>query len=266
MPEGLEVEIYRRSAAAAVGREVEFVTVDPNQVEADEIAMTLPGTSLTGADRFGKYLVLTFESAATDVGPERVDLGVHFGMSGRLVVDGQAAIDELIYSSNRLDPAWDRLVIGFTGTSGGGSIRVNDPRRWARFALEPALPAGVDLFDVSAEVLSSALATRSASVKSVLLNQDVVAGLGNMLVDEVLWESGIDPRRSARDLSPDEVHRLADAISTRLPPMLAAGGSHTGMLGPDQRSGLGSCPRCGAGLVKSIVGGRATVWCPDHQH
>ena len=101
-------------------------------------------------------------------------------------------------------------------------------------------------------------------MKAVLLDQAAVAGLGNMLVDEVLWWAGIDPHRPAGTLTPDEVAELHRAIRRRLPVMLRRGGSHTGTLSPTRRAG-GMCPRDGGELRRDVVGGRTTVWCPAHQ-
>jgi formamidopyrimidine-DNA glycosylase len=99
----------------------------------------------------------------------------------------------------------------------------------------------------------------------VLLDQTAVAGLGNMLVDEVLWWAGLDPRRPAASLRPDEVAELQRKIRSRLPVMLRRGGSHTGTLSPAARGAGGLCARDGAPLDRTVVGGRTTLWCPRHQ-
>ena len=103
-------------------------------------------------------------------------------------------------------------------------------------------------------------------LKAVLLDQRAIAGLGNMLVDEVLWWSALDPHRPAASLTADEVAALQAAIRRRLPVMLRRGGSHTGTLSPPVRSGEASCERDGTLLRRDTVGGRTTVWCPLHQH
>ena len=102
-------------------------------------------------------------------------------------------------------------------------------------------------------------------MKAVLLDQAAVAGLGNMLVDEVLWWAGIDPHRPAASLTADEVAALRVSIRRRLPIMLRRGGSHTGTLSPDGARAGGVCPRDGGELRRDVVGGRTTVWCPAHQ-
>lgn len=271
MPEGLEAEIYRRSAAAVTGRTIESVDVDPRQDFALEIAGDLLGRTVVAARRHGKLVLLDLTGELT--------LALHFGMTGRLIVDGEASIDQLEYASGRDDPAWDRLLIRFEDGSGGGVVRVNDPRRWARFLLDPDLSRlGPDLFSITAAELEPRLARRRTATKAALLDQGVVAGLGNLLVDEMLWHAAIDPRRPANSLRTAEVEHLVDTISDRLPTMLAAGGSHRGVLSPEVRAAQPACPHpnCvdvgtasssnGHGLRRDVVGGRATIWCPSHQH
>ena len=136
MPEGLEAEIYRRHAVRALRRRILRVEVDPTQQMAAELTAVLPGLRFTAARRHGKLVLL--DTAGDDgAGPT---LGLHFGMTGRLIVDGGAAIDRLEYASTRDEPTWDRLVIELAPRRGGrraGAMRVNDPRRWARFDLDP---------------------------------------------------------------------------------------------------------------------------------
>ena len=98
----------------------------------------------------------------------------------------------------------------------------------------------------------------------MLLDQTAIAGLGNMLVDEVLWWASLDPHRPAASLDADEVAALQHAIRRRLPVMLRRGGSHTGTLSPPCGRPAG-CPRDGAELRRDVVGGRTTIWCPSHQ-
>jgi formamidopyrimidine-DNA glycosylase len=99
----------------------------------------------------------------------------------------------------------------------------------------------------------------------VLLDQGVIAGLGNLCADEVLWCSGIDPHRPASSLSDVEVAALCDAIRRRLPEMLAAGGSTMGTLSPEVRAACPPCERDGTPLRRDTIGGRTSVWCPGHQ-
>ena len=258
MPEGLEAELYRRAAEQAVGRTVASVVVDERQEMAGEIPGALVGASIASTRRIGKLLLLDLDDrAGASV------LGVHFGMTGRLIVDGNAAIEQLEYSSGRDDPTWDRFVITFDD---GGVLRVNDPRRWARYVLEPnEQRLGPDFLTVEAGHLTAMLARRTIALKAVLLDQSVVAGYGNLCVDEVLWQAGLSPVTSAREVPPSAIERLIATSREHLPAMLRRGGSHRGVIDPAVRAELPACPRDGAPLRRDQVGGRTTVWCPAHQ-
>jgi len=259
VPEALEAELYRRSAEATIGRPVVGVDVDARQEMASEIRAVLSGRSVTKARRHGKLVLLDL-SAPDGEGPT---LGLHFGMTGRLVVDGGAAIERLEYASGRDDPAWDRLVVTFAD---GGTLRVNDPRRWARFVLEPDTSRlGPDVLTLTAGELDAALAGRRAALKATLLDQSRIAGFGNLCVDEVLWQAGLSPLRPASSLGSGERERLLVATTRHLPAMLAQGGSHRGTISPDVRAALPPCALDGAPLERSTVGGRTTVWCRSHQ-
>ncbi len=258
MPEGLEAEIWRRSCVPLIGRTIIEATID-ERVVADGFAGVALGARFVGARRRGKVVLLE---------TDRATIGLHFGMTGRLVVDGDASIDKLAYASGRDDRAWDRLVLFATpgGRLAPPALRFNDPRRLGRISLDPDLDhLGVDFTEVTPRRLTRAMTRRSGALKSVLLDQHVVAGLGNLCVDEVLWWAGLDPRRRVDSLSGAEVERVASVIRRRLPIMLARGGSTTGVLTPMVRASGAPCERDGTPLERAAVGGRTTVWCPRHQ-
>ena len=96
------------------------------------------------------------------------------------------------------------------------------------------------------------------------MDQQRIAGLGNLLTDEALFRAGIDPARPAMSLDGDEIDRLHRAIRTTLRTLQRRGGSHTGDHMPARFPG-GICPRDGAVLVRRTVGGRTTFSCPLHQ-
>ena len=116
-----------------------------------------------------------------------------------------------------------------------------------------------------ADALGRALAGRTAAIKPLLLDQSVVAGLGNLCADEVLAWAGVAPTRSAADLGADGRRAIAAACRRRLPRMLASGGSTTGRLSPEVRAALPPCPWDGAALTRATIAGRTAVWCPSHQ-
>lgn len=261
MPEGLEAEIWRRACQPLVGRTITGVRADPRVVPPG-FADLVVATSIIAVRRRGKVVLVD-----TD-GPT---IGLHFGMTGRLEVDGVAPIARLAYASGRDDPAWDRLVLfddhrAATSPAGHPALRFNDPRRLGRVTLDPDLDhLGVDVTAVTARRLTVAFDKRRGPVKSVLLDQHVVAGLGNLCVDEVLWWAGIAPRRPVTTLSGVEIELLARAIRRRLPVMLDRGGSTTGVLDPPTRAACPPCERDGTPLERTTVGGRTSVWCPRHQ-
>lgn len=254
MPELLEVEIYRRHALTAVGRRVEAVEVlDPLVWRTDADPALFAGAQIEDVRRRGKLLL---------VDTDRATLGLRFGMTGRLIVDGEASIDELIYSGAGDRPEWRRLRVTFAD---GGAMWVTDPRRLGWAEVDPdESRLGVDALDLDPERLADALGTSRAPLKARLMDQQRVAGLGNLLTDEILWRAAIDPRRPATGLDADEVARLAATIHEVLAELGERGGSHTGDL-QEHRTPGGRCPRDGGALRRDQVGGRTTWWCPAHQ-
>lgn len=250
----------RRGVADVLpGARVRRVLVTDDLVVGPGVDDLITGAEIERVDRTGKQLVLL---------TDRGRVGVHFGMTGRWLLDDVSTIGELAYGSGSDDARWDRWALELKPPTGRGPrrLRLHDPRRLARVVLDPDVDRlGPDALSLTRRRLAAALARRTAPVKAVLLDQEAVAGLGNMLVDEVLWWSAIDPRRPARSLTSDEVVALHSAIRRRLPVMLRRGGSHTGVLSPDVRGGDVPCPRDGTPLSRATVGGRTTVWCSVHQ-
>lgn len=257
MPELIEVETYRRQAEQVVGRTVAGVPVlDPlglRGADPDAVRAELVGRTIESADRLGKLLLLP-----TD-GPV---LGLRFGMTGRLLVDGGAAIDGLLYGGQGDDPSWDRYVVAFTD---GTELRLRDPRRLGGLQLDPDTSRlGPEASTVTTPQLRLALAGSRTAVKARLLDQSRLAGLGNLLVDETLWRAGIDPARTCDQLGADEVRSLAARIRSTVADLSRRGGSHTGDLQVARARGA-SCPRDGTPLDRLTVGGRTTYRCPHHQ-
>ncbi len=258
MPEGIEVELYRRAALVALGRPIASVRIPVAAYvrggsDRREIEARLVGEGFTGARRRGKLLLLDSPG---------VVLGLRFGMTGRLIVDGAAPVERLEYASDRDDRAWDRLVVTF---GDGGTLRVRDQRRLGSVELDPDEGAlGVDAFEVQGSQLASILATSSRPLKARLLDQARIAGLGNLLVDEILWRASLDPRRPASSLTSPERRRLLRHLRATLDELLRRGGSHTGDL-QEQRHRDGVCPRDGAPMKRHRVGGRTTYACSVHQ-
>jgi formamidopyrimidine-DNA glycosylase len=179
-----------------------------------------------------------------------------------VLIDGEAAGDPLVYGSNLENPLWHRFTLRFTD---GGWLAMRDPRRLGAVELDPDEERlGPDAFDVTQAELDHVLTRSRAPVKAVLMDQARIAGLGNLLVDEVLWRAGIDPARPARDLDRNARRRLHRAIFRTARMTLERGGSHTGDH-MAQRIAGGVCPKDGTPLERRAVAGRTTFSCPQHQ-
>lgn len=260
MPELPEVEAYRRIAESALRRTVAEVHAPDRWylkegLGAMALADALVGRWFSAARRIGKVLLLDISGS----GPV---LGLRFGMTGRLLVDGRAGVDQLVYASQRDESGWDRLTVGF---SDGGDLRLRDPRRLGGVFLDlDEARLGTDVADLTPAGLRRVLEGSVVALKARLMDQGRLAGVGNLTADEVLWRAGLDPRRPSRSLSAAEVRRLHRHLRRTVDDLVERGGSHTGDLMASRLLG-GTCPRDGRPLSRATVGGRTTWWCPHHQ-
>jgi len=237
-----------------------------------EIRDALVGRTLTGAFRRGKSMWCETSGVGRARTPGPV-LGLHLGMSGRILITDTAGRlteggDWLggRYGSGAEEPerkpVWDRFTVTFTD---GGTLRLFDKRRLGRVRLDPDVGhLGPDAEQVGADELSERVSRSRAPVKARLLDQSVVAGVGNLLADETLWQARISPLRPANGLSAAELSTLHRALHEATAAAIAHGGVHTGEVIEFRGRGR-HCPRCGAEMVVATVGGRTTWWCPDEQ-
>lgn len=264
MPELLEVEYYRRLAERTVGRRISGVDAPDAwylqqgragaPLDGEHLDAALTGSTVSGTRRRGKLLLLDLDGAPS--------LGLRFGMTGRLVVDGEATIEKLEYASGRDEPAWERFRLRFED---GGSLVMVDPRRLGGVSLDPDVGRlGPEATMLTLAGLRGVLARSQTSLKARLMDQARLAGLGNLLTDEILWRAGLDPTRPAGSLDDTELRRLHRVLRATLRQLDGRGGSHTGDLYVARARG-GSCPRCGGALTRAQVGGRTTFWCPAEQ-
>lgn len=274
MPELPEVETVRRQLEGrVVGRRIIALEILDDKFTSPaapaELAADVAGRRIDAVGRRGKYLLLHLDSGDA--------LAVHLRMTGRLH-----------WIAGDPDPA-ERFARAVFRLDDGASLTFSDMRRFGRAWIIPPEPdpeaywegrVGVeplqDAFTPS--VLAGLLRGRRGPVKAVLLNQALVAGLGNIYADEALFQAAIHPERPAGDLSGDEVAALHEAIVDRLRAAVDAGGASI----DSYRDGLGQygtmqdllrvhlhrgdpCPRCGDTVVKTRVAQRGTYWCPTCQ-
>ncbi len=259
MPELLEAEAYRRAARRLVGRQIDSIRIADGYSRGGETSASLTaicgGLCVVDARRAGKAVLLDL------TGPPTIVLGLRFGMTGRLIVDDVDDVGELLYSSGRDDPAWDRFELSMAD---GGRVRLNDPRRFGSVELNPPVEhLGSDATTLTAAQLRRVL-IGTAPLKSALLDQRRIAGIGNLLADDALWRARLAPTRVTCSLDANESAVLARAIRRTIQVLGRRGGSHLGDL-QRHRSAPGECPRCGQPLLRTRVGGRTTIWCPAEQ-
>jgi formamidopyrimidine-DNA glycosylase len=272
MPELPEVTVISEDVAAlAVGREVLRAAVfrpDVTNVEPQEFERRLVGRTLRATGRRGKIIVLDFE----------VVVGlVHLVISGRVLRLPEwkepdrmnTAVLEFGGEAEPLVLAFTRLWLGY--------FDLYEPGEEERHPLISRLGPDPLSEDFTVEYLTSAMG-RNAGVKALLLDQSVVAGLGNIYVDEILFSARVHPTRKASTLSRDEIqsihfatrdilHRAIELRGTTFDSYHDAFGE-TGkfqhQLEVFTRAGE-PCPRCGTEIVKSRVAGRGTHTCPACQ-
>ncbi|HEY2063134.1 MAG TPA: DNA-formamidopyrimidine glycosylase family protein [Amycolatopsis sp.] len=264
MPELPEAESARAVIErAALGRLI--VEVDDSDTyvcrphRPGEIRSALLGRRLTAARRRGKTLWC-------DTGDGPV-LGLHLGMSGKIVIAGAdgSEIDGGDYWEGRRvqgDYRWSRFALTFED---GGRLMLVDPRRLGRIGLDPELTRlGPDAATITAPEFRAAVTTGTVAVKARLLDQHAIAGIGNLLADEILWRARINPARPVDELTAPEVERLLRATRKAITAALEHGGVHTLTVIPFRRPGA-RCPRDHAPMSRGKVGGRTTWWCSAEQ-
>jgi formamidopyrimidine-DNA glycosylase len=254
MPELPDVEGFRRTFArhAAGKRVLRIHSIDASMLRTTSpqgLGRALKGRRFSDPRRRGKLLI-----CGTD-GPT---LLLHFGMTGSLEW------------RDRPHPH-DRLVLGLEG----GDLRYRNMRKFGGIWVvrdEKELGGivdrlGPDWLDVSRSRFDELFSSRRRAIKAALIDQTIAAGLGNLTVDEALWQARVDPRRPANSLDDRERRRLYRKIQKVLRDSLPYGlvpAKRTWLTGArDRRRGV--CPRCGARLERARVGGRTTVFCPSDQ-
>jgi formamidopyrimidine-DNA glycosylase len=271
MPELPEVETLARDLQRLLrGAEFKAVTLYWSRSVAmpapDELVQGLPGQRVLDVSRRGKFLQLSLS------GPSY--LLIHLRMSGHLQVEA---------NTDPLSP-YARVVFDLTD---GRRLVFSDPRKFGRlyWLTQPDLVLGTLgpeplADDLTLDTFRSLLATRKGALKPLLLNQALLAGLGNIYTDEALFRAGLHPLRKANSLTPDESERLYAAIRDVLQQAIDNRGTTLadaryrdaeGRPGHNRdnlrvyRHAGEPCACCGAPIERTVVGGRGTHFCPHCQ-
>jgi len=281
MPELPEVETVARGLQkSVVGRRIVSVRMGKTDFIDDPVAIEqhVPGRQIEAVERYGKFMLLRLSGRGNGVGdPENGDseaasLLVHLGMTGQLAPFAAA------------QPSAKHTHVWF-GLDDGRELRYTDPRRFGRMAyLTGALLAeeltafGADPLLVSAEEFASRIRSRNAQIKSLLLDQSVLRGVGNIYADESLWRAKIHPLRRATELSTKQTLTLRRVLQDVLRKAILARGSSIsdfldaeGQPGEYQRHHRAygregkRCYRCRTAIQRVIVAGRSSYFCPKCQ-
>jgi formamidopyrimidine-DNA glycosylase len=231
-----------------------------------EIRAALLGRRLVAVHRQGKSMWCETSGVGRSRQPGPV-LGIHLGMSGKVVFgDGHGQeVDGGDYWQRGRAPGDNRFRRFALDFADGSYLGLVDPRRLGRVRLDPPVERlGPDAREVTLAQFRAIVGRGTAPIKARLLDQEAVAGIGNLLADEVLWLAKVNPARPVDELSRAEVDRLFKATRRAVDSAVDGGGVHTLSMVFARTNGA-VCPRCGAPMVRGTVGGRTTWWCSREQ-
>jgi formamidopyrimidine-DNA glycosylase len=290
VPELPEVEVTRRRIAPVlVGRRIArvattrksyFFLTPPARLERE-----LPGRTVRALGRRGKYLVAELDDGRR--------LLLHLGMTGQLFTEHASSVRLLSAAARAsLSPEEQRAFVPDRHThlrvafdDGGPALFFRDVRKFGKVRLlaagqsDPRLDKlGSDALSATGDELYAAARKRKVAIKTVLLDQSVIAGVGNIYADEALFLAGIRPRRSAAKLSRSDCHRLVSALQQVLRRSIETGGSSiSDYLQPDGTDGAYQderrvyarsgepCRKCGTEIRRIVLATRSTHYCPACQ-
>lgn len=276
MPELPEVETVVRGLASRVtGDVVESVWLSgkPQSLKspAAEIVRTLEGAKVERIHRQGKHIVFELGRGSRVVGRGQKQAAhrqfiVHLGMTGSMVVA-------------QPDVAVAKHTHAILKMRSGREVRFVDPRRFGRLSVHTDRQfEGTEPFDIGFEAFRALFRKRKTPIKSALLNQKLLRGIGNIYADESLFRAGIRPRRRAASLTADELQRLYRTIPEVLNEAIDAGGSSVSdYVDAEGAEGLFQlelraygregepCLVCRTPIKRVVVAGRSTHYCPQCQ-
>src|SRR5579863_3389807 len=274
MPELPEVETIARGLQSRVsGDGIESIWLgnkpEPLKSAAHEIAATLEHTRILAVHRVGKHIV--FDLAPNKVRskkpkPAQAQWIVHLGMTGRLqVCDPQSEVLKHTHAILKL--------------KSGRELRFVDPRRFGRLSVAHGFDAGgIEPLEVDLDRFIDLFRGRETPIKSALLNQKLLRGVGNIYADESLFRTGIRPRRRASTITRDQLAKLMTSVKEVLKEAIALGGSSiSDYVDADGEEGFFQlqhrvygregepCLVCKTPIKRIVIGGRSSHYCPKCQ-
>jgi formamidopyrimidine-DNA glycosylase len=288
MPELPEVETIARGLASRVtGDVIESVWLGSKpevlKSSASEIASTLESKRIAGVRRVGKHIVFDLENGARSSSPVKRKSGqksssasapssaaaqwiVHLGMTGRMLVCNP-------------DQAIEKHTHAVAKLVSGRELRFVDPRRFGRLSVAHGFdPSGAEPLEVELDRFVELFHGRKTLIKSALLNQKLLRGVGNIYADESLFRAGIRPRRRAASLTRNELSRLYSAIQEVLKEAIELGGSSVSdYVDADGEEGFFQlqhrvygregepCLVCKTPIKRVVIAGRSSHYCPKCQ-
>lgn len=259
MPELPDVEVFReRLAKGALNREIAEVDLrDPERLRGartDDLGAALTGYWFESVHRHGKVLFLKVSCGWQFV--------MHFGMTGAVY----------LYDNPTAAPAYARLVLRYAD---GGYFAFDNMRKlgWVELTDDVGIylrsqDIGPDVLNIDRESFAARLHAKHGALKSALMDQATLAGLGNIYSDEVLFHAGLRPDHTPADLPRDALDRIYDAAQRVLPAAADCGARPESLpadwLVPHREEG-GSCPACGRPLTVAEISGRKAYFCQTCQ-
>ncbi|HEX4425175.1 MAG TPA: bifunctional DNA-formamidopyrimidine glycosylase/DNA-(apurinic or apyrimidinic site) lyase [Terriglobales bacterium] len=279
MPELPEVETIARGLAKRVnGDVIESVWLgskkEPLKSTASEIAGTLESSRIVNVRRVGKHIVFDLEKAARQskgkkhqpAPSTKAQWIVHLGMTGRMLVcEGDAEIAKHTHAIAKL--------------ASGRELRFVDPRRFGRLSVSTDFSAaGSEPLEVGLDRFIELFQGRKTPIKSALLNQNLLSGVGNIYADEALFRAGIRPRRRASSLTHEDLKRLYLAVREVLKEAIKLGGSSVSdYVDADGEEGFfqlrhrvygregEACLVCKTPIKRIVIAGRSSHYCSKCQ-
>jgi formamidopyrimidine-DNA glycosylase len=277
MPELPEVETVARGLQQTIpGRRILSVTLGKTDFIDNPSALeeNLPGRTIEKVERFGKFMLVRLSPPQTALNGDAhpASLLVHLGMTGNLAPNAAAEPHE----------KHTHVILLLDD---GRELRYTDPRRFGRIAYLPESsladelrPFGADPLEVELDDFAQRVRSRRARIKSLLLDQSVLRGIGNIYADESLWRAKIHPARLGAELSKKQAATLRRVLQEILRKAIILRGSSIsdfldaeGQPGEYQRHHRAydregkPCYRCGARIRRAIVAGRSSYFCPKCQ-